>query len=661
MGRILIIAEKSSVASDIGNVLGIKKKKSGYLEGPGYYISWLKGHLLTLYEPQDYSERYKKWNLDDLPIIPAKFKHKVIENKYRPGQRNGQKPEEQLKTIKQLANSEEVEEIYCATDPGAEGEYIFREAYYYIKCRKPVKRMWIKSRTEQGIRTALNDMKSMSEYDNLYYSAKARSEADWLVGMNLSRAYSVSMNVNYSIGRVQTPVLSILVRRELEIQNFIPEKFITLKSKYGAFTASYFVPDRTDGKPAEWIIDRAEAESIKRRIAGEKAILENLVKENKVEKSPLLYDLDTLRIDCNSLYGLTAEETLATVQSLYERKLVSYPRTDSNYLSSKDVPVLFDIINALKTNYSIFVKEIVDNNYDIRPNLINDEKVTEHSALVPTEVPLNGGLSEVQFKVYDLICKRFLSSFYPEYKATSINVILDYPQCKIEGKFRASDKITTSLGWKRIYDDKEETTNIGELIEGAEYLTESVAIDEKTTRPPSRYTDGSLIEVMLTAGRYVEDPEARRAMKEKGLGTPATRSAIIERLISVGYVQRIGKTLYPTPKGIELISLIQEEPLKTPELTGEWEKKRTLIEKGEYSPEAFMTEIGSFVKTAVYRIRGYEGNANVLEVGNFKDKKAEDSKIERGKTKDNQKKSIVLEIKIDKPKAKQVILKLGKR
>lgn len=680
MSKVLIIAEKSSVATDIANCLLEKKgRKKGYFLGQHFYITWFSGHLLTLSQPQDYDERYKKWNLEDLPIIPSKFKYKIREIKGK----KDPKAEEQLKVIKQLMNSDDVSEIICATDPGAEGEYIFREVYYYFRCKKPVKRLWLKSLTENGIKSAFSNMMPMESYDNLYQSAKCRSEADWVTGMNLSRAYSVSLQGQYSIGRVQTPTLAMIVKREIEIQEFVPVSFCTLKANYGAFAAAYFLPEREDGYPLEWIMDKTEAQRVKELIVGQQATLEALDKKEVFEKPPLLYDLDSLRVDCSSQFGLTAEETLKIVQFLYERKLVSYPRTDSCYLSSKDVPELGNVLAALYDHYSTYVKQIRDKNYCIRPDFIDDEKVTEHSALIPTEKALCGSLSEIQQKVYDLIARRFISAFMPNYEATSINAILSYPELNIPGKFHTSGRVTRVLGWRAVYGDEEDETNIAALEEGSKFDTLSGTIEEKRSRPPSRYTDGSIIEAMKTAGKHVEDPEAKALMK--GIGTPATRSGIIERLIAVGYVQRVGKILYPTPKGMEIISLIKDEVLKSPELTGEWEKKRYLIEKGSYDPDVFMREIASLVKSIICRMKGEEyteelensivekeitkekaeNKVKVKEDNQPKKYRTLEIKIQRDNIQSTDKKEVILNISknraINKNKTSKIILMHGKR
>lgn len=616
----LVICEKPKQAGDIAKVFQAKRKKSaGFYENDDLIISWMYGHILTLAEPHDYNERYKKWDLQLLPILPDKTKFKVNDN-----------AKDQFNILKKLMLSDSIKTIYCATDPDREGELIFRELYTHIRCKKPVKRVWLKSLTDSGITSAFDEAKDNKEYDSLYYDAFSGSIADWYVGINCTRAFTLLFNqINggnegvYSIGRVQTPTLSMIVQREKEILSFTSNTYYTITGQFRkgdiTFEATYF-----EDLP---ITNKEYAEQIKSQLIDKMAFAENIEITEKRERPPLLFNLDDLRAECSSNFNLTAAQTSEITQFLYERQYISYPRTDSNYLSIKDESLLPEILDSLSSRY-LQVNEIINNGYRMQPAFIDDNKVTGHSALIPTEKVLTESLKPNYFNVYDLISRRFLSSFYPDYIYSSLNVVLNIDGVELQGRFLVHATQTKEPGWRKLYNSQSEgNSNILELFDSIrnimdsnqngglpensensvyqnEFECTSTQVKECKTRPKSRFTDGSLIELMKTCGKLVEDPEARAAMK--GIGTPATRDAIIERLISVGYVQRIGKVLHPTPKGFFLIDNMTSDTLKSPDLTGEWEKRRSCIET-EKDMELFLNDVRQFVNDLTKHVKSEAG------------------------------------------------------
>jgi DNA topoisomerase-3 len=591
--KTLILAEKPSVARELAAFLDVKKqrKNEGFMEGDKYIITWLLGHILSFLDPHDYDPELKRWKAETLPIVPSKFRYKVREIKGK----KDPKALEQYKTIKSLFERSDVREIICATDPGAEGELIFREIYYHCHCKKPLKRLWLKSLTEEGLQDAFSNLRDSKEFEGLYHSALCRSKADWIVSMNLSRAYSIKYSDRLSVGRVQTPTLAMIVDKELLIQDFIPVSYSTLEAEL-SFGNALFIDSSAEDDPER--IDRNLAEKIKGMLQGESLILDSLKAQECSEGPPRLYDLDSLQTDANAQLGMTAEETLVAAQMLYERKLISYPRTDCTYLSSNDLYILPDILEGIKQNiaYKGFVEEIQEKNMQFNPKFIDDSKITEHSAIIPTTNAFKSGLNEKYMALYSLILKRFISAFYEPYTFLNLSTVLKAEK-EIGGFFIYSANFVKNVGWKKVYGDVE-IHSPPVLTEGDKYLIGSLDIKDKKTRPPSRFTDGTLIQAMKNCGRSVEDVEARQLMGE-GIGTPATRAGIIENLISKNYIQRVGKSIYATPKGIELINLIQNENLKSPAMTGSWEKKRSLIESGKYDPDLFISEIVQMIKEVV--------------------------------------------------------------
>ncbi len=586
MGRILVVAEKPSVARDIGRVVGCKNKNEGYIESDKYIVSWALGHLITLCEPEDYDIAYKKWSMETLPVMPEEMKLKAVK-----------KTAKQLAVLKKLMNSKEVDFIICATDSGREGELIFRYIYQYVKCRKPFKRLWISSMTDEAIKEGMANLRNSDEYDNLYQSAKCRSEADWLVGMNASRAYTIKHNALLSVGRVQTPTLNMIVKRQKEIDDFVSKDYYEVVADYGNFKGTWFNEKYTDTR----IDDFGKAEEIRLRTDKKTAEVVLLENEKKKEYPPLLYDLTELQRTANRMYGFSAKKTLDIAQSLYEKhKMITYPRTDSRYITTDMPPKAVSSLKKLSTvsEYGNFISKLNLNGLNFGKRIVDNSKVSDHHAIIPSDSKPNmSKLSNDEFKVYDLVARRFIAVFYPnhEYMVTTLEA-----HCKngnFTDKFVSKGKTELSYGWREIepFKEKDEKNNIPNDLKKGDILNivKSQTVKKKT-QPPKPYTEATLLSAMENAGREVEDETIKEQLKESGIGTPATRAAIIERLLSVGYIRRAGKTLIPEEKGIKLCMTVPDE-LKSPQTTGKWEKGLSSIAKGKMQPERFMASIGRFV------------------------------------------------------------------
>jgi DNA topoisomerase-3 len=587
MGKILVIAEKPSVAQDIAKVLGCNVKGEGCFIGDKYIITWAIGHLITLCEPDEYDPKYKKWSFDTLPIIPEKMKLKP-----------NPKTKKQYDIVKKLMQSDDVDSLICATDSGREGELIFRYIYEHAKCKKPFQRLWISSMTDTAIKEGFANLKPGSEYDNLYFSAKCRSEADWLVGMNASRAFSIKYNALLSIGRVQTPTLAILAQRDKEIKSFVPETYYEVQGNFGDYIGTWFNNETKETK----ILNKEKAEEIVNKVKGKEGRIKKVQKEEKRLPHPLLYDLTELQRDANKIYGFSAKKTLSIAQDLYEkRKLITYPRTDSRYLSKDMIPKLNQIINKLdKESYGSYINYINSlQKLPITKRIVDDTKVTDHHAIIPTDSKVKiQGLTGDELKIYDLIVRRFLCVFYPEYKYMVTNIVTE-----VDGEsFISKGKTVTQKGWTELNvkspKQNEEDEQLPQLNIGEKVTANDANVLEKQTKPPKPYNEATLLSAMENAGRFVEDEELKEQLKESGLGTPATRAAIIERLIEVGYVERKGKDLIPTEKGLKLIEIVPDE-IKSPEMTGKWEKGLSSISKGTLDPKRFMESITRYVKYLV--------------------------------------------------------------
>ena len=584
MGKILVVAEKPSVAKDIARVLKCNKPDKGFIYGENYIISWAIGHLITLLDPADYDIKYKKWVFSDLPIIPDDMKLKPIS-----------KTKSQFSVLKKLMNSKEVDSIICATDSGREGELIFRYIYSMAGANKPCKRLWISSMTDKAIKDGFDSLKDISEYDNLYFSAKCRSEADWLVGMNASRAYSLKYNSLLTIGRVQTPTLAMLVDKKKEIDNFDERVYFDVTADYGDFKGIWTDLEKNDTK----IFEEEKADEIVKKVKDKEGIITDVEKEEKKQLPPLLYDLTELQRDCNKKFGFTAKKTLSVVQSLYEsRKMVTYPRTDSRYLSDDMVPKIYSTMRRVEAanDFKQYTAGIDTGKLKITKRIIDNSKVSDHHAIIPTDNYINTGkLTADEKKVFDLIVKRFVCVFYDayEYETTKVTVNVE------NENFVSKGKVVLKEGWQILYKDdktkgKEEEGILPPVAKGGKVIVASAKKAKKKTTPPKPYTEASLLSAMENAGRFVEDEELKEQLKDSGLGTPATRAAIIERLIEVGYVVRKGKTLIPTDKGVKLIEIVPDE-LKSPQTTGKWEKGLSSVSKGKMKDERFMGSIRKFV------------------------------------------------------------------
>ena len=585
MGKTLIIAEKPSVGRDIAKVLKCKSKGDGYLYSDEYIISWAVGHLVSLADPQDYDPSLKKWSLGSLPIIPSSFQLKPI-----------QSSKKQLDVLKKLMASKEVDSLICATDSGREGELIFRYIYDYAKCRKPFRRLWISSMTDKAITEGFDKLKPGSEYDNLYRSAKCRSKADWLVGINASRAYTLRHNVLYSIGRVQTPTLAIIVARQKEIDAFVPKDYWEIFVDFDIYKAIWVDKDKKESK----IFEKEKAQAIIDKIKGKNGRVDSIEKEDKKQQPWLLYDLTELQRDCNRKFGYTAKKTLSIAQDLYEkRKLITYPRTDSRYLTDDMKPKIRAVLQRLDFGeYKDYAQRLLDmEELPFSKRIFDNGKVSDHHAIIPTESKVNiNTLSQDELNVYGLIARRFISVFYPPYlySVTRIITIIE------DENFLTKGTTVNQLGFMELYkndkdkEEGEEDAVLPELETGQEYPLSKSQLKQKKTQPPKTYTEATLLSAMENAGRFVEDETLKEQMKDSGLGTPATRAAIIERLLQVGYLERKGRTLIPTEKGIRLISIVPEQ-VKSPETTGKWEKGLSSIAKGKMDAGRFMGSIVRYV------------------------------------------------------------------
>ncbi len=583
MGKILVVAEKPSVARDIARVLKATGKDNGFLFNDKFIVSWAVGHLITLWDPADYDDKYKKWAFKDLPIIPEEMKTKPINQ-----------TKSQFNVLKKLMNSKEVDGLICATDSGREGELIFRYIYEAAGCKKPCQRLWISSMTDKAIKDGFEKLKDSSEYDNLYYSARCRSEADWLVGMNASRAYSLKYDSLLTIGRVQTPTLAILVDRKKEIDNFDERVYFDITADYGDFKGTWTDLEKNETK----IFEEERADEIVKKVKGQTGSIIEAEKEEKKQLPPLLYDLTEIQRDCNRKFGFTAKKTLSVVQSLYEtRKMVTYPRTDSRYLSDDMIPKIYATMKRIvNSEFKEYTNGIDTAKLRISKRIIDNSKVSDHHAIIPTDTYIKtGNLTADEKKVYDLIVRRFVCVFYDAYEYETTKVIADI----CGEKFVSKGKVVVKEGWQSLYRDdkgkeKDDEGVLPPIKKGDSVTVLSAKKAKKKTTPPKPYTEASLLSAMENAGRFVEDEALKEQLKESGLGTPATRAAIIERLIEVGYVVRKGKALMPTEKGVKLIAVVPDE-LKSPQTTGKWEKGLSSVSKGKMKDERFMGSIKKFV------------------------------------------------------------------
>ena len=578
----LVIAEKPSVAQSIAAVLGATQRKDGYLEGNEYLVSWCVGHLVELVQPESYEEAWKKWSYDNLPIIPQEWQHEVKSD-----------TKAQYQILKKLMHDDRVDAVVCATDAGREGELIFRLTYNMAGCRKPMKRLWISSMEESAIRDGFHNLRPGSDYDNLYKSALCRQEADWLVGINGTRLFTVLYGGKaLKVGRVQTPTLAMLVDRESKIMNFKKE----------AYYMAHIMENGLDAV-SEHISDKTEAERIAGACENGQALVTSVIKEEKWVAPPKLYDLTTLQRDANRLFGFTAKQTLEYTQSLYEKKLVTYPRTDSQYLSDDMEGTAKNVIEAI-FNSLLFEQNIMFNP-DIK-RILNSKKVTDHHAIIPTMEIIKQDLKaipESEMKILSLCANRLLCATGEKHIYNSTKAVIT---CN-NTVFKVSGKEVWKNGWKEFEDffknsyktaedksDAEEEKKLPELREGMMIAVEQTKVSEHFTQPPKHYTEDSLLSAMERAGAEDMGDEVER----KGLGTPATRADIIEKLVKDGFVKREKKQMIPTEDGMKLITILPDV-VKSPKLTADWENELTLVSKGEVAAEQFMSGIEAMVTDLV--------------------------------------------------------------
>ncbi|MDO9576417.1 MAG: DNA topoisomerase III [Candidatus Cloacimonadales bacterium] len=604
----LVLAEKPSVGKDLGRVLNCRPHGRGFMEGDKYVVTWALGHLVTLAEPETYDAKFKQWNLEYLPMLPEKMKLKVMKQ-----------TSQQFSTVKSLLQRKDIFEVIIATDAGREGELVARWIIMLGGWKnKPMKRLWISSQTDSAIKDGFANLKPSQNYDNLFQAAVGRAEADWLVGLNVTRALTCKFDARLNAGRVQTPTLALIVNREEDIRKFVPVKFWKLNALCPGFIASW-----QDQKGNDRIFDKSKAESLLARLKGKNAIVISVTKKAKSESAPLAYDLTELQRDANRRYGMSAKDTLHHTQMLYERfKLVTYPRTDSRYITKDMVPTLKQRLQQVaKAGYSRQVEPLLRNEINPSNRFVNDAKVSDHHAIIPTEIPVHlSSLSSDEKKIYDLIVKRFITVLYPPYKYEQIIVLLEIEK----ETFRVTGRIVQELGWRAVSsimkdDDEEEDSSrsIPELKKGQVVKVNDLKLVASQTKPPSRYTEATLLTAMENPGKFIEDEELRDSIKSGGLGTPATRADIIEKLINGYYVERNGKELVPTAKAFELIRLVPET-LKHPELTAEWEKRLGKIAKGEENKNRFIADIRQNTADLVSKIKASEFKFEITNLSNEK-------------------------------------------
>lgn len=578
MEKILVLAEKPSVGRDIARVLGCKNEKNGYIEGQKYIVTWALGHLITLADPEIYDKKYKKWEINDLPILPKDLKTVVIK-----------KTSKQFNIVKALLNRNDIKEVVIATDAGREGELVARWIIEKSHIKKPIKRLWISSSTDKAIKEGFSKLKDGKEYNNLYYSAIARAEADWIVGINATRALTTKYNASLSCGRVQTPTLAMILKREEEIRNFKPKDYYTLNilvEKAGRFLKLSWI----DKNNSTTTFNKEKIEEVKKKITGQNLKIIDIKKSDKKKYSPALYDLTELQRDANKIFGFSAKETLSIMQKLYEHhKVLTYPRTDSRYLTDDIVDTLKDRIKAVNTSeYSKVCTKLLKTNIKANKSFVDNSKVSDHHAIIPTEERVFlGDLSDKERKIYDLVVKRFLSVLSSpfEYEQTTIKATC--------GKeiFTAKGNKIKKLGWRENYnlDDDEIYDSIIDVVEGDNLKIYSVSIESKKTNPPSYLNEATLL----------------TEMEKHNLGTVATRADIIEKLFNSFFIELKNKEIHITSKGRQLLDLAPKD-LKSPELTAKWEKTLTDISKGKSKKSDFINQMKNYSKDIVKEIKNSE-------------------------------------------------------
>ena len=595
----LVLAEKPSVARDLAHVLGATSRAEGYLQGNGYVVTWAIGHLVALAEPQEMNRAWKRWSLADLPILPNAWPLVVSES-----------TRAQYAIVRRWLLSSDVDDVVCATDAGREGELIFRYIYESAGASKPVRRLWISSLTPQAIRAGFASLQDGRAFDRLADAARARSRADWLVGMNLTRAYSVLNDDVLSVGRVQTPTLAMIVARELEIRAFVPEHYLVVVATFAppgekepAYEGTYVRPNVRDSEAKRLPIDGEDANEIVERAKRGMARVESVERQSKRIPPPALYDLTELQRHANRLYGYTAQRTLELAQSLYERhKLISYPRTDSRHLSRAIAETLPAIVRVISEPYRALLADGTGT-LPLGPRFVDDSRVSDHHAIIPTEVAARADLPPDERRVYDLVCRRLLEAWHTDHVYAVTTVMTEITWNEFKDRYTSAGASVENEGWKsldiRLANPRaKEPTLPGGLTRGMPRRVLEAKTAAKQTYPPARYTDGTLLTAMETAGRALEEKEMSDAMRQCGLGTPATRSAILETLLRREYIVRDAKTLVATEKGVALVGMVHPH-VKSPAMTGDWEAKLARIGRGEVKLGAFMAEIEEYVRGVV--------------------------------------------------------------
>src|SRR5579875_927576 len=623
MGKTLVIAEKPSVGQDLARELPGAFTKQGpkgeqYLESDTHVVSWAVGHLVQLADPDEYDEKYKKWRMADLPIVPGRFKLVVRDERSK----------KQMNVVKRLLGREDVDEVVNACDAGREGELIFAYLYEKAGSKKPVRRLWLNSMTKAAIRSAFGDLRPSDQYAPLEEAARSRSEADWIVGMNATRAATIRLRSSFdgavSLGRVQTPTLAILARREEEIRAFVPEPYWVVDARFDvveppsgrSYSGRY---QHATGSNGHRIPSAEEAAAVVAACERQTGRITKIAKTKRTLKPPLLYDLTSLQRDASSRFGFTARRTLAAAQRLYEEhKALTYPRTNSRYLTGDMVPEIKEIAGLVGREGEFREAAAYVTGLDVLPlgRVVNDAKVTDHHAIIPTNAerhPIDKmRQNSDDWRIYDLVVRRFLAAFHPDALQENTRIETTVEAAGAEYEFRTRGTVLLVPGWRGVYgdsaeppdahaedDDEGSSQRLPKVAEGESSNVREIALDRKETKPPPRYSDGSLLQTMETAGQLVDDEELREAMKESGIGTPATRAAIIERLLQVGYIERDGRALVVTEKGLNVIRLLGAHPLTSPSLTGDWESRLAKIETGADSRKAFMGYIVKFAEATV--------------------------------------------------------------
>ena len=597
LAKTLVLTEKPSVAKDIARVLGCKRSGNGCIVGDKYIVTWALGHLVTLADPEAYDDKYKSWRMEDLPMLPGRMKLVVI------GQTS-----KQFKAVSSLLSSAEVSDIVIATDAGREGELVARWIIQKANCRKPMRRLWISSQTDKAIKEGFASLKPSSQYDNLYRSAQCRAEADWLVGLNVTRALTCKHNAQLSAGRVQTPTLAMIVRREEDILRFRPKDYFTVKADFGEYTALY-----KDSKGQARFADAAAAKEVADSVRGKRGVLSEVKKVYRFKAPPAAYDLTELQRDANKKYGYSAKQTLSLMQSLYEtHKLLTYPRTDSRYITKDVAATLPERLRAIAIGpYKDAASAVLRSKPIQTKYIVNDAKVTDHHAIIPTEqyVDLNK-LSREERHIYDLVVRRFIAVLSAPFEYDEVQVKITVGRYN----FYTKGQSVKSAGWKALYDsslaDDDDDAEpdlaaqrLPALSQGAAASVKEVRVCAGKTSPPARYTEATLLTAMENPASQVEDGRLRDALKSAGgLGTPATRADIIEKLFNSFYIERRGREIFPTSKGRQLIGIVPPD-LKSAELTAKWEQQLSLIAEGKANDRKFIEEMRGYASSLVQAVK----------------------------------------------------------